>query len=523
MNISTEELIELLLRTTLTPFTAKSLQKAMLDTGRDVPLAQVEDVIYSSPNVIELTGNSYITRAGAFTGQLFSAAPTAAEKARGVFVLGSRLMPFVDPERPLETFEVYVTPTGAPDGEASRPIKVPLKTAVFDSDDAIDMFMFYGEEYAAQYILSDPANAELVRRGRTADLPNTVRLTGLDLSFIQRQAGLPAVTRLYFSVKSWKDGTLDVAGAFEQGISREQTRWLSLLEKKLLASFTREGPLYSIEEQLLFVFFDNRDKLCGPGCASSEELVLKTSKKVGFQKYGVETRLWRKGEDVPSFGPWNEDLLETNEEITGRLSYEDYVLTSIPQYIWAELAQDTLYAKGTDFEKRAADFLRAYKLNTEDPRVAGVIKEARDVFALVSREYNYFRDRDAGPLRSTALALFTEVSALVYRINFAGRVAALLPPQEYITLFQIYSNLCRILGGIAGENFEKEEPAPADDIAALSDSVEGMSFTFAELRGTLEGALEREERRKFTVVKHEDEGSADASPSGAPSLKRPVK
>ena len=79
-------------------------------------------------------------------------------------------------------------------------IRLQRKSATFDSDEAIDKFMLFGEEYAPQYIAADPANEGLDVMAVSGELSNSVNLTGLDMSLLKEQYAFERGDRLVCKV-----------------------------------------------------------------------------------------------------------------------------------------------------------------------------------------------------------------------------------------------------------------------------------------------------------------------------------
>ena len=164
-----EDLLSKFVRTYTKSFTLKEMKKVLSSLKIKATTQEIVEFLAENPNVLELANGSYITRAGAFTGEIFSIVPTASEVSQGVFVPGHRCMPFVESDRISSSLSFFAN------GK-----KIPMKVGEFSADDAIDMFMLYGEEYAPLYIAADPANAELNLAQREFELPNKVRLNVFD-------------------------------------------------------------------------------------------------------------------------------------------------------------------------------------------------------------------------------------------------------------------------------------------------------------------------------------------------------
>ena len=64
--------------------------------GHKISLEELKDFLDNDGRAFSLQKKMYITRAGAFTDQIFSFMPTQKEVEQKVFVPGDRCMPFVD-------------------------------------------------------------------------------------------------------------------------------------------------------------------------------------------------------------------------------------------------------------------------------------------------------------------------------------------------------------------------------------------------------------------------------------------
>ena len=491
MGFSREELAEKFLRTYVKPFTAKDMRKVLNTLGFSASLEDAVDFLCSSPNVLELEDGRFVTHAGAFTGEIFSIVPTAAEADQGVFVPGDRCMPFVETDRISSTLRFYV-----------KGKKVPYKVGVFDSDDAIDMFMLYGEEYAPQYIASDPANKDLDLVSRDFELSNTVKLTGLDLDYLAEKYGYKKGDRILCCVTDWNAGKLNMMilhsdeTRFDKGeIGEKRIEWFSELEKRLLECFEKRGPMTSIEEQLVTVFFENRRTLCVPYCGSMEEFLFKHTNKISFEHYGVETRLWRKGEEVPAFGKWNSTLALLNNELKKNVTFAEYTLNSIPEFVYDQIVLDALYQKKTDYVKYALDFICRDDFSLDDIQIQKIILSLKERYAILQKDYNWFADQTLGAVRKKTLELYGNVSSLVRKIDFLGELILNFPSQEVVVLAQLHGHILRMLETIASD------PTAEETADALLLSLDGMEWNFEDIKGILESSLAKEKQSQFKVIK----------------------
>ena len=234
--------------------------------------------------------------------------------------------------------------------------------------------------------------------------------------------------------------------------------------------------------------------MCTRCCGSVEEFLDHTS-KIGFEPYGVESRIWRKGESVPYSGKWNNLGLDRGMLLT------DMALTLTPRVIDAIL-EDRIYD-----ERRGK---REVSENFEDviqkifPNMAMISSAERRLVLLniekrndiLEKMYNQFSDYPIAPLRKRILSLFTRVSELFCDIGGSGIAAENFPQQELVILSQLYSHVVRLL-----EEVENVYLRPQFPEADVSLSLDGMEETFDEISGTLLSSLESNRFKGFEIVK----------------------
>ena len=474
-----EGLVVKFLRTYRHPFSLSEMKKVFEACGIEAEPQDIEYYLDSSANVMKLTNGKYLTHAGAFTGEIFSIMPTSAEAEQGVLVAGDRCMPFVESDRISSTLKFYIN------GK-----KIPSKIGEFDSDTAIDMFMLFGEEYAPQYIAADPANSDLDMAERDFELPNAVNYN------------YKKGDRLLCCVSDWDKGTLNVMvlhssdSPFDNGaVGEKRLEWYALLEKKMLESFNRSGPLGSIEDQIVDVIYRNRSKLCVPYSGSLEEFVTRYAKKIAFQRYGVETRLWHKGEDVPAFGEWNKESAICTGNSKKDLSFEEYSVAFIPPSVIDQFILNACFKKEKDIASSFMTFLFDDDYSASDTFYRDLSLNLKDRTIIISQDYNWFADQILGPVRCRCLELYAKISGLIRKIDYNGKTFLDFPSSELVILLQLHEHILKMLEGLA------TEPQAEELAENYLLSLDGMEWNFDEISGVLEKALAQEQRSQFKIVK----------------------
>lgn len=486
MQFSEDLAVDDFLRSCQIPFTLKDFTRAMSRKGFSLSQREGEDYLAESPYVSWIEDGKFITRAAAFTGRFFSFTLTPEEYKNKMFVPGSRFMPFVDEmQNPASWTYIF-------GGKV-----VPHKVGEFRKETALDLNILYGEEYEVQYIGADPAMSEYDLADTEFELPPIVKITGCDLSQFVDQ-GLKAGDRIVCRVLNWDKGEIEI---FPQQRKRgedgeivqiadadhERKAWGELFEKSLIEIFEREGPCATIEEQLAFAFYENIDGLCSFNCDSVENYLLR-SKKIGLELFGVETRLWYKGQDVPAVGKWNKNEMKKNPGDLRNLKFK------IPEYILDNYLRDFKYKKQTDLSVLLQTmFPENFALTPEEKTF--VLLRIASRHAIIAKEYNYFADYPVAEVRDEALKLYQQVCSLVYDVETSSANFDTFPQNELVILSQLFGHINRIL-----ESIDSNPDAAIEDKGTLALSLEGMECNFEDIEGALRSVIESEKRKSITIV-----------------------
>ncbi|MFC2330547.1 MAG: hypothetical protein ACFNKL_05700 [Treponema sp.] len=488
MKIPANFIIENFFRTFLDPFSPREFTMLLSRVGLKSSIEESKLFLENHPLVFPLVEGLFITRAAAFTNKLFSFKPTKKEFDKGILIAGCRTMPFTDPE----VLSCELT---------FRFGRMPLerKTAEFDSGTALDFFELCGEEFAVQFIGADPANKDINLYETDFMLPNKVNMSGFSLDSLIKEDGLKYGDRIFCKVTDWDEGIVDIAGIVGRdepftvtAKDVEREKWYSTLEEKMLKTFDTVGPCSSIEEQLAIVFGQFSSELCVPSCGSLEEF-FKRTKKIDFETFGVETRLWRKGEKVPAIGDWNRMYTPAHYD-------KDFIenvvgVDELPESLVNVFLKDHIYSNTGDLQKTIEKMYPYFYKLPEEKRESMLLhlKHRHDI---LRRKYNKFADSEIRVLRHKAVELYCKVFELLCAIDTCGGELEDFPQQPLVILSQIYGHVCQIL-----ELTETDTAAVVRECNEIMLSIEGMEFNFEEISGLLWAEIDRKCKSRFMLVK----------------------
>jgi len=489
VDFRTNNIIEEYLTEQLDVFTPDEFYRYLKSKGAKVSKADAAEILHVSEYVFSLVNNEFVTKAGVFTGRWFSFKPSREEVEKGYVIIGHRCIPFVNPDVPPDGISIMA------DGNV-----VESEAQTVSMNLAMDTFALYGEGYILPYIFNDRNNTSIPLSSVQYSMPPEIKLTAWPLKKICGDVDFKYGDRILCRVINWSSGVVEMRPQLsgmsdfiisDDAVQREE--WYTYFENGLLESFDRHGPASSIEEQLSFLFLENQEQLCTRNCGSVEEFLAHTT-KIGFEPYGVESRIWRKGESVPYAGKWNGLELERG------MLLSDMALTLTPRVIDAIL-EDRIYDKQRG-KKVSDDFEDVIK--TIFPNMAMISQEERRIVLLniekrndiLEKMYNQFSDYPIAELRKRILRLFTKVSELFCAIGGSGIAAENFPQQELVILSQLYTHVVRLLEEV--ENVYMRGSFPTDDVSL---SLDGMEETFEDISVTLYSALECNRFKGFEIVK----------------------
>ncbi len=515
MKIQPEVLINHFVRTYTDVFSLADFMEFVRECGIRATEAECVDYLETNPNIFVLKDGRYATRAAAFTQRYFSIKPGRKELMNRTLIVGHRCMPFVDPE---------ILPLGINFYYKNNLLE--LTETEFDSATVLDAYTLYGDEYSSQYIVSDPANSGIDLGKTDFVLPPTVKVTGPSLAPLIAD-GFCYGDRILARVTDWDSSAVQVEFIHREGAGLQMTmedvqraEWYSALDRELNASFDILGPLGSIEDQLAMVFANNLNMLCHKNCGSIEEF-FEHSANVGFELFGVETRLWHKGQEVPAIGTWNSAAVESagrsssagnQEQERGALPEdadeafceylnalvdepEDDSAEPLPEYVMSAFIKDSLFYSNEDYEeilkKLHPNFHRFSKFHKKIMLLH--LKNRHDILAA---RYNRFADSVIGELRHKALDLFSQVNMLVYSIDMVRTDLSKFPQQSLVILSQIFGHILHIL-----EVTETDVASVIKEKNEILLSMEGMEFNFECVNEDLRAVLEKESKNGFSVLK----------------------
>ena len=507
MRDHTEDRLSEFLQAAIEPFTIKGLLDYLGEPSGRAAQDELSDYLtynqlaFLNP-AFDAEDETWITRAGIFTGKSVVVIPTKEEIADGILLPGSRLVPFYDPAiLPNELVFRYK-------GEVLSRLVLEVSP-----EEAYPHYAMFGDEYIPQYLaLDNDENADLFSPDDYYDPPE-FPVSVVNMRAVYWDADFKPGDRIIATAVDWAKGVFDVEPMAAKAVDRKaRDKWFADFEENLIRSFEVGGAGAAIDEQLSLAWFFGQDRLFTPHAATMDEF-LKWTSRVSIEPYGIETRLWFTDREIPPQGNWDMTMVSTPASVTEELfahlgmPFTDLVLDS---YVL-----DALHRKESDVKPMLE---RIFPARTHVVALCIPIleRELGRFYRDFAKDYNWFADHDTAMLRNRYVELHNGLSDFVGMLKAAKIKPELVPEQGAVVLSQLLNHVVSGIEALdagyflSDEEKAKEGKKALDDQETLWASVESMEDSFFDIKTAILDALPELKKRNFSLLKRKKETPPDA-------------
>jgi hypothetical protein len=486
MTISQEDALYEFLENVTDPFKLEDVVAyiRLVDPKRSGRLAvEVESFIESRNIAFRQGPKRWVSRRGCFESAYFVISPTRLELLNGILIPGHRCVPFANPM--LLPQELSFSWKGRP---------VPVSTTEGPPEDFYPYYAVFGEEYAPQYVARDNPENEAAFNADPYEDPPEVSVHTLDMRNIYRESGFVPGDRFVVQCVDWKDGNFSLERVGKDAWGEADLKaWLEAAEAGFEESFKRLGPGMSTEEQIAHAYWYGGNRIRETPAWSLEEFLYEKTDRVENAAYGIETRFWYSGKEIP-----DNKGLESGVNFPDKTLVEEILHRAgipVSEFVVQSFVRDALYRNDTDImhiiERLVPPALELDERNGEI--VAHYIADALEEF---QRTYTLFADKAMGPIRQRVGELHTAVIELSARLSKGEIDPSWLPKHTYIVLSQIQGHAAGVL-----EDLDSEEELPDAELEAMDNSLDSMIETYEDIKELIDEALDSFRRNKLSVVK----------------------
>jgi hypothetical protein len=424
----------------------------------------------------------WVSRRCCFEPASFVITPTRLELLNGILIPGHRCVPFANPLTLPHRYKFLWN--GKP---------VPETTTEAPPEDLYPYYCIYGEEFAPQYIARDnPKNEEAFNSDPFEDPPE-VSIHTLDMRGIYRECSFVPGDRFVVRTLDWKECRFGIEKkGKDEWTAADLDEWMKAAENGFEDSFALLGPGASTEEQIAFAYWFGGKRMREVPAYSLEEFLYEKTNRVETAPYGIETRFWFAGKDIPDNKCLTSFSVPPDRTFIEELLYKKNI--PISEFVILSYIRDAFFRNEKDIDL-VINRLIPPVIHLEEAEwdiIADYISESMEDFF---KGYSLFLDQAAGPVRQRVAELHTAVIDLSARLQKGEIEPAWFPRHTFIVLSQIQGHAAALLEDLAFD----DSPAESE-IIAMDNSLDSMIDTYTDIKELINTAMDNFRRSNLTVI-----------------------
>ena len=428
----------------------------------------------------------WLSRRAFFSPLSFVINPTRLELSNGILIPGHRCVPFANSNLLPHEYTFFY-----------KNKEIPFTTSEAAPEEFYPYYVIFGEEYAPQYVARDNSKNEEAFFMDPYEDPPEVSIKTVDMRKLYMEMKFIPGDRFLVTTLNWKKGNFLLEKIPRDTWSKHDLNsWFTAAEEAFERSFNTLGPGSCTEEQLAYAYWLGSSRLREVPAYSLDEYLYDRSDKIEVAPYGIETRYWYAGREIPD--QVELDNLNIRPDATPLEVF--FLLMNIPisEFVVQSFIRDSLFREGGDPELIRQRLIPVQKEIDEknskllDDYIMAVIREFKV-------NYNIFTDKRAGPIRTRAVEMHKSVIELEARLNKSGIDTSWLPRHTFIILSQIQMHTSGVL-----EDLGSDESPTEEEMDALDSSLDSMVETYEDIKELINESIKNFRRNNFTLVQAGD-------------------
>ncbi|HCC37256.1 MAG TPA: hypothetical protein DEQ14_06360 [Treponema sp.] len=486
MNPNQEEALYEFLENVTEPFSLENVTAFvnMLEPKRDNRLPrEIASMIDSRNLAFRVNSRQWISRRGCFEEAVFVITPSKVELLNGILIPGHRCLPFANPAMLPHEYEFLW-----------KGVPVAVTTTEGPPEDFYPYYNIFGEEYAPQYVARDNHENAAAFNSDPNEDPAEVSIHTLDMRNIYREASFVPGDCFVVRTLDWKKARFSLEKAdLSQWSKAELFSWFEAAESGFEDSFSLLGPGSCTEEQIAYAYWYGGKRMREIPAYSLEEFLYEKTERIEIVPYGIETRFWFAGKEIPDSKGLEGFSLPPDRTIIEEILMKNNIPVS--EYVVLSYVRDALFRGETDIVNIATRLVPSnIRLDMDDlALLADYLSEAMDE---LSGGYSFFADQGMGPVRQRTSELHSAVINLSARLQRGEFELSWLPKHTFIVLSQIQGHAASLL-----EELDADAAPPDDDLDAMDNSLDSMIETYEDVKELIDGALDNFRRNNLSLIR----------------------
>ena len=454
------------------------------DPSRSRRLPMEVDAFINNRKLAFNTGpGKWVSRRSFFQNLSFVICPSRLELLNGILIPGHRCVPFANSNLLPNEYVFFW-----------EGIAIPFTSSEGPPEEYYPYYGLFGEEYAPQYVARDNAENEEAFLEDPYEDPPEVSIKTLDMRKIFMETSFLPGDRFLVSTLNWRRGKFLLKKIERnQWSQNELDDWFNAAEEGFQRSFQLLGPGSCTEDQLAYAYWYGSSRMRELPAYSLEEYLYEKSDKVETVPYGIETRFWFGGREIPDKKELDKENMRPDATPLELILHNMNIPLS--EFAVQAYIRDGLYRDEPDeTEIKNRIVPSSIILDQQDA------KYLEEYIALVlhdfKKTYISQNDKESGPVRQRAGELHTAVIDLAARLKKGEIDSSWLPRHTFIILSQIQMHSAGVLEDLGGL-----EPSGPDELDALEGSLDSMLETYEDIKELINESINNYRWNNFSLVR----------------------
>jgi hypothetical protein len=455
----------------------------LVDFPRKNLSREITSFINSQNIAFRVENDRWLSRRGCFEPIRFVISPVLSELRNGILIPGHRCVPIANPLLLPQEYTFFW-----------KGSQIPFTSIEGPPEEFYPYYSIFGEEYAPQYVARDNPNNEIAFNSDPYEDPPDVSIQALDMRNLYREVGFVPGDRFVVRTLDWKEGSFELERVGKDEWSQmDLYAWHEAAEGGFEDSFSALGPGSSTEEQIAYAYWFGGKRMRDVPAYALEEFLYEKTDKIEIAAYGIETRFWYAGREIPDFKGLEGDSAPPDRTVVEDILYRSGIPVS--EYVVQAYIYDALFRRDTDMDNLVKRIVPP-SVDMQDSDLSVLYEYAEEVLAEFQDDYSPFKDSSLGHIRQRLAELHTAVVDLAARLSKGDMDSSWLPKHTFIILSQIQGHAAEGL-----EDLDTEEILEKAELEAVDNSLDSMIETYEDIKELIEEAMNSYRRSNLSVVK----------------------
>nr|WP_253695109.1 MULTISPECIES: hypothetical protein [unclassified Treponema] len=421
---------------------------------------------------LDMKKGVWVSKHGFFSGKEFAVQISDTENEKGIFIPGSRFLPFLPADKYAHEVKLFY------EGK-----EIPKKKVYLSFERISSFYFLYTESDISNVLCEDyEENLETFSRLHEGFTPESrFAVSAWDFSAVFDECSFDYPIRCLVNIKDWSNAEFEILKEKHKISEEDISFWFNLFETAVRSAL-QVLPMNSVTQEILsFAYFLGENALFDENAAPME-LFFERKDVFGIVPYGIDEKFWLLDEPIMNPQNWFECLYSGGKEdaffdsinrpVTQAL-IDCFVLDFLSSHYMARFDEEI---RENFIDKTVALFIPEF--------TAGRKKKSSECRSYLEKHYDYmvnlynpFKEDTAKDLRSALVNFYKDLIVFFNEIDERKLRTSDFDGQSPLMIYQIFDKIFQWCEFVSSIEFED-----SDFIEVMSMSLENLSYVYADVK-----------------------------------------